>query len=226
MALLAGAGLLVRSVLSLQAVDPGFDPSRVLTMQVAVSASSAADAPRVARFHQDVVDRLQNLPGVTRAAGTVFLPLAGMGSATSFWMADRPEPSAADRPVADIRPVTPGYFQTMGIAMLAGRDFAAGDTPERPLVAVVNESFARRFSPGENPLGRRLIYSWDKPTTVEIVGVVGDVKLTTLDGEVRTTVYLPNAQRTIPMMTFVLRTDGDPVSLAGPAVAFLVEPNR
>jgi putative ABC transport system permease protein len=218
-ALLAGAGLLVRSVLALQAVDPGFDPSRVLTMQVIRSAASPADAPRVARFHQDVVDRLGAIPGVTHAAGTVFLPLAGMGSATSFWMADRPEPSAADRPVADIRPVTPGYFRAMGIAMLAGRDFEAGDTPERPLVAVVNETFARRFSAGENPMGRRLTYSWDKPTTVEVVGVVGDVRLTTLDGEVRATVYLPNAQRTIPMMTYVMRTEGDPVSLAGTAVA-------
>lgn len=218
-ALLAGAGLLVRSVLALQAVDPGFDASRVLTMQVIRSAASPADAPRVARFHQDVVDRLRTIPGVTHAAGTVFLPLAGMGSATSFWMADRPEPSAADRPVADIRPVTPGYFQAMGIAMLAGRDFEAGDTPERPLVAVVNETFARRFSTGDNPMGRRLTYSWDKPTTVEIVGVVEDVRLTTLDGEVRATVYLPNAQRTIPMMTYVMRTEGDPVSLAGPAVA-------
>ncbi|MCC7034431.1 MAG: ABC transporter permease [Acidobacteria bacterium] len=217
-ALLAGAGLLVRSVLALQAVDPGFDPSRVLTMQVILSATSPDDAPRVARFHQEAVDRLRSIPGVRQAAGTVFLPLAGQGSATSFWMADRPEPAAADRPVAEIRPVTPGYFETMGIPRLAGRDFDAGDTPDRPLVAVVNETFARRFSSGENPIGRRLTYSWDKPTTVEVVGVVGDVRLTTLDGEVRATVYLPNAQRTIPMMTYALRTEGDPLTVAGAAI--------
>ncbi len=216
-ALLAGAGLLVRSVLALQAVDPGFDPARVLTVRVTLPGGG----DQAGRSHEEHVARFAALPGVRSAAGTVFLPLAGMGSATSFWMADKPEPAAADRPVADIRPVTPGYFRTMGIPMLAGRDFSAGDEPGRPLVAVVNETFARLHSPGENPIGRRLVYSWDQPTPVEIVGVVGDVKLTALDGEVRGTVYLPSLQRPIQMMTYVLRTDGPPSSVAGAAVTAL-----
>ncbi len=217
-ALLAGAGLLIRSVMALQAVDPGFVPSRVLTLRVSLPGG---DPHLASRAHEDHVARLAALPGVRAAAGTVSLPLAGAGSATSFWMADRPEPAAADRPVADIRPVTPNYFRTMGIPMLAGRDFMAADEPERPLVAVVNETFARLFSPGDNPIGRRLTYSWGEPTTVEIVGVVGDVKLTALDGDVRGTVYLPNRQLPLPTMNYVLRTDGPPESVAGAAVAAL-----
>ncbi|MEW6320418.1 MAG: ABC transporter permease [Acidobacteriota bacterium] len=216
--LLGGAGLLVRSYVALERVPPGFQPGNVLTLRVTLSTQSPDDRDRVVRFHEEAVERLRGLPGVTAAAGTVFLPLAGIGSATSFWLLDRPEPAPADRPVADIRPITDGYFQTLGIPLLAGRDVAPSDTADSPFVAVVNETFVRRFFPGESPLGKRLTYSWDTPTPVEIVGVVGDVKLTSLDGEVRATVYLPNRQRAMPMMTYVLRTAGDPAAVAPSAV--------
>ncbi|MGE3275167.1 MAG: ABC transporter permease [Vicinamibacterales bacterium] len=219
--LLGGAGLLVRSFAALQAVPPGFNPEQVLTMKVLLSAQSIEDAPRVARFHEQAVERLRAVPGVRQAAGTVFLPLAGLGSATSFWLLDRPEPPAADKPVADIRPVTDAYFSTLGIPLIAGRDFTPGDTADRPLVGIVNEAFAQRFFPDRDPVGQRLTYAWDKPTTVEIVGVVGDVKLTSLDGETRTTLYLPNQQRPLPLMTYALRTDGAPSGVATAAVAAL-----
>lgn len=221
--LLANAGLLVRSFTALQQVDPGFDPSQVLTLRVVRSAGSPEASRQAVQFHDRALDRLRQIPGVRAAAGTVFLPLAGLGSATSFWLEDRPQPEPANRPTAEIRPVTAGYFQTIGIPLLLGRDIASADAPDRPLVAVVNETFVRTFYPGASPLGQRLTYSWDRPTTVEIVGVVGDVKLTSLDGQVRSTVYLPIGQRAISMMSYVLRTAGEPAGVAGAAVAAVRE---
>jgi putative ABC transport system permease protein len=226
--LLANAGLLVRSVLALQQVDPGFDPSRVLSMRVIRPVRSDETTARAVDFHARAIERLRQVPGVQSAAGTVFLPLAGVGSATTFWLEDRPQPEPANRPVAEIRPVTPRYFQTIGIPLLLGRDAAESDQADRPLVTVVNETFVRTFYTGDNPLGKRVTYSWDKPTTVEIVGVVGDVKLTSLDGQVRPTMYLPHAQRAMVMMSYVLRTASDPAALAPSAVAALreLDPNQ
>lgn len=228
--LLANAGLLVRSFLALQQVNPGFNPSQVLTLRVTRATGGAPDGPaRAVQFHETAVERLRLLPGVQSAAGTVFVPLAGLGSGTTFWLEDRPEPPPADRPVADIRPVTPGYFQTVGIPLLLGRDFADGDAPDRPLVAVVNETFARQFYSGDSPLGKRLTYSWGTPVTgVEIVGVVGDVKLVTLDGQIRATIYMPNKQMALTSMAYVLRTAGNPMSVASAAVATIreLDPNQ
>lgn len=226
--LLANAGLLVRSFLALQQVDPGFDPSRVLSMRVIRPVGSDETPASAVGFHTRAVERLRQLPGALSAAGTVFLPLAGLGSATTFWLEDRPRPDPANRPVAEIRPVTPRYFQTIGIPLLLGRDLADGDQPDRPLVGVVNETFVRTFYAGDNPLGKRLTYSWDQPTTVEIVGVVGDVKLTSLDGQVRPTVYLPHAQRAMVFMSYVIRTAGDPAGIAPAAVAAVreLDPNQ
>ncbi len=226
--LLSGAGLLARSFTSLQAVDPGFDASGVLTMRVTLAAQSEADLPRVLGLQQTALERLQQVPGVEAAAGTVFLPMAGAGSATSFWLEDRPEPGPADRPVADIRPITAGYFRAMRIPQLTGRDFEPADTQDRPLVGIVNEAFVREFYAGRNPVGQRLTYSWNRPTTVEIVGVVGDVALTALDGQPRSTLYLPFQQRPLPMMHYVVRTAGAPASIATAAVASVqaLDPNQ
>ncbi len=228
--LLANAGLLVRSFLALQDVNPGFNPSRVLTLRVnRPTGGTPEGAVRAVRFHETAVERLRLLPGVQAAGGTVFVPLAGLGSGTSYWLEDRPQPSPADRPVADIRPITSGYFQAVGIPLLLGRDFAEGDAPDRPLVAIVNETFVRQYYPGDSPLGKRLTYNWGEPVTgVEIVGVVGDVKLVTLDGQVRATIYMPNKQMALGSMAYVLRTAGAPTSVASAAIATIreLDPNQ
>lgn len=228
--LLANAGLLVRSFFALQQVNPGFNPSQVLTLRVSRATGGTPDgAARAVQFHETAVEQLRLLPGVQAAAGTVFVPLAGMGSGTSYWLEDRPQPAPADRPVADIRPITSGYFQTVGIPLLLGRDFAEGDATDRPLVAIVNETFARQYYPGDSPLGKRLTYNWGEPVTgVEIVGVVGDVKLVTLDGQVRATIYMPNKQIALGSMAYVLRTAGDPTSVASAAIATIreLDPNQ
>ena len=178
-----------------------------------------AQATAVA-FTTDVLTRLRALPGVTAAAGTSFLTLDGNpGIGSSFLLADRPVPPAGERPTADYRPVTPGYFAALQIPVHAGRDFRDADGADRPRVAIVNETFVRQFSPDVSPLGRRLTDSLGSEQ--EIVGVVGDVTLSSLGAESRPAIYLPYAQQTIGAMTFVIRTAGDPAAL-GPALAAAV----
>ncbi len=210
MLLLSGAALLGRSYLALQDVDPGFNAAQVLTARVSRMGRTAQES-QVA-FSSDVITRLRALPGVTAAAATSFLPLDGApGIGSSFLLADRPEPAAGDRPVADYRPVTPGYFATLQIPLRSGRDFTAADSADRPRVAIVNEAFVRQLSADVSPLGRRLNDSLGD--SQEIVGVVGDVALASLDGTPRPAIYLPYAQLPVGSLTFVVRTAGEPASL-------------
>ncbi len=218
MLILSGAALLGRSYVALQEVAPGFNPRQVLTARVS-RMGPHAQAASVA-FTSEVLARLRALPGVTAAAGTSFLPLDGnLGIASSFLLADRPVPPAGERPSADYRPVTPGYFAALQIPVHAGRDFRDADGADRPRVAIVNETFVRQFSPDVSPLGRRLTDSLGSEQ--EIVGVVGDVTLSSLGAEARPAIYLPYAQQTIGAMTFVIRTAGDPAAL-GPALSAAV----
>ncbi len=120
--------------------------------------------------------------------------------------------------MVDARPVTAGYFEAMGITLLAGRDVSEADTENREPVAVINETFARQIYPGDNPLGRRFILNLGNEKPHEIIGVVGDVRLASLDGEIRPTAYLSSRQYAFGMMTYVVRTTADPARLAPAAV--------
>lgn len=225
MAILSGAALLTRSYLALQDVDPGFSPTNVLTARVS-RMGPAAQKTQVA-FGNDVLARLRALPGVTAAAATSFLPLDGnLGIGSSFRLADRPVPAAGESPVANYRPVTPGYFAALRIPLHQGRDFTGDDVEGRPRVAIVNEAFVRLHSPDVSPIGRRLDDSLGE--SQEIVGVVGDITLTSLGEEQRPAIYLPMAQLPIGALTFVVRASGDPSSL-GPLVRAAVrevDPNQ
>lgn len=210
MLILSGAALLGRSYLALQDVDPGFNAAQVLTARVS-RMGPAAQKTQVA-FAADVLARLRALPGVTAAAATAFLPLDGApGIGSSFRLADRPAPAVGALPVADYRPVTPGYFAALQIPMVTGRDFGDGDIVDRPRVAIVNETFVRQLSSDVSPIGRQLTDSLGE--TQEIVGVVGDVTLASLNGERRAAIYLPFAQMPVGSLTFVARTAGDPAAL-------------
>ena len=220
---LCGAGLLGRSLMRLQGVDPGFQPESALSLRVTLPQRSYADSNAQHAFHVRTIAGLRALPGTRAVGGTSFLPLAGMGPATSFWRADQPQPAPNDRPVADARPVTAGYFTAMGIALLAGRDVNENDTDDRPPVAVINESFARQIYPGDNPIGRRFILNLGNEQPHEIIGVVGDVKLVSLDGEIRPTAYLSSRQYAFGIMTYVVRTDSDPSTIAPAAVRVIRE---
>jgi putative ABC transport system permease protein len=219
--LLTGAGLLIRSFMRLQGVNPGFRAEGVLTARVNLPGKRYEDDRKSAAFYSDSIARISQLPGVRSAAGVSFLPMAGPGIGTSFYVDGTPEPAPGESPGADIRPVTPNFFETMGIPRLAGRDFTDTDTLDSPRVAIISTTLARRFFAGENPIGRRLnIFIGDpKGGPWEIVGIVGDVQMASLDREMRPAVFLPHTQLAIGLMTLVARTDVDPMSLVSGVAA-------
>jgi putative ABC transport system permease protein len=210
--LLTGAALLVQSFVRLSNISPGFRADGLLTARVQIPATRYDTPQRSSGFYSDVVARIAALPGVQSAAAITFLPLGGGGIGTSFHRIDGPVPAPGQSPTTDVRPVTPGFFRTMGIPQVMGRDFTSADQGKSPLVAIVNETLIARYLAGENPLGKRLYVFIGPPdrTVYDVVGVVGDIKLTSLDGEVRPTVYIPHTQLPFGVMTFVARTEGNP----------------
>jgi len=197
-------------------ISPGFRAEGLLTMRLQLPASRYDTSERRSDFSTDALARVGALPGVRSAAGVTFLPLAGPGIGTSFWRTDQPTPGPGQAPSADVTPITPGYFRTMGIPHVTGRDFTALDRGDSPPVAIVNETMVRRHLTDGNPIGKRLHVNagFIERIDYEIVGVVGDVKLAALDRDIRPTVYLPYTQLAIPLMTLIVRTEMDPLSLA------------
>jgi putative ABC transport system permease protein len=222
--LLAGAGLLIRSFIALQNVDPGMRTEGVLTARVSLSGPRYDNEQKMGAFYTDVLSRITAIPGVENAAAVSFLPMAGLGIGTSFYRLDKPKPEPGQLSSTAVKPVTPNFFKTMGIPQRAGRDFTLADTPESPQVAVVSEALVRQQFPNEDPIGKRLNVSIGRAAggmNVEIVGVVGDIKMVTLDGTIDPAVYIPHTQLAIGLMTFVVRTSLEPTSLT-PSVAAAV----
>jgi putative ABC transport system permease protein len=215
--LLAGAGLLIRSFIRLQDINPGFHADGVVTARVQLPGSRYTEPQQRAAFFTNALARIATAPGVQSAGAVTFLPMAGLGIGTSFFRVDQPEPAAGEAPTTDVRPVTPQFFRAMGIPHIAGRDIAASDRGDSPRVAVISETLARRHFPGENPLGKKISVFIGPPGggSWEIIGIVGDIKMTSLEGETRPAVYVPHAQLPIGFMTFVVRTGQDPESLVG-----------
>ena len=214
--LLTGAGLLVRSFVRLSSISPGFRAEGLLTMRVQLPVSRYDTSERRSGFSTNALARIGELPGVRSAAGVTFLPFAGPGIGTSFYRTDQPTPGPGQAPSADVTPITPGFFRTMGIPHVMGRDFTAFDRGDSPPVAIVNETMVRLHLTDGNPIGKRLHVNAGliERLDYEIVGVVGDVKLAALDRDIRPTVYLPHTQLAIPLMTLVVRTEMNPLSLA------------
>ena len=228
--LLAGAGLLIRSFIALQNVDPGMRTGGVLTARVSLSGQRYDTDQKLGAFFTDVQSRIKAVPGVENAAAVSFLPLAGLGIGTSFYRADKPEPAPGQLAGTAVKPVTPQFFTTMGIPQRAGRDFMPSDTWDSPKVAIVSDALVRQQFPNEDPIGKRLAISIGRqpgPFLAEIVGVVGDIKMVTLDGTFDPAVYLPHTQLPIGVMTFVVRTSLEPTSLTSSVAAAVreVDPN-
>ncbi|HTM31559.1 MAG TPA: ABC transporter permease [Vicinamibacterales bacterium] len=213
--LLAGAGLLIRSFVRLQNVDPGFRVEGLLTARVQLPSARYPDSAQSAEVYSRMQEKISALPGVRDAAAVSFLPLAGLGIGTSYYRTDQPEPPPGELPSTNVRPITPNWFRTMGIPQVAGRDFTDADREDGPQVAIVSESLAARTFPGENPIGRHILVRIKQPGGVdyEIVGIVGDIKMTSLEAAAGPAVYVPHRQLAIGLMTFVVRTDLDPGSL-------------
>jgi putative ABC transport system permease protein len=205
----------MRSFWRLSHENAGFVADGVLSFQVNLSSPRYQEDGAPGRFYAQALERIAALPGVESAGGISWRPL-GLGSATSFEVPDHPKPPPGHEPVADVRMVTPGLFRTLGIALTQGRDFETRDDADRPMVVVVNETLAREFWPGQSPLGRRIRMEWGPTHDAEIVGVVGEVRLTALDEAPRKQIYWAVAQLPNYFFTFLVKTPGRPASLAGP----------
>ena len=217
--LLAGAGLLFRSLIGIQGVDSGLNPSEVLTFRVSTPSARYPEPARRTQFYQRAIDGLRQLPGVRSVSAVSFLPFHGMAAGTWVGIGGRPPARPGEELVATIRTVMPGYFQTIGIPLLSGRDFTPADnTPEAPWRFIVNQTFARKYLAGEEPLGKPINAAMERQNPFgEIVGVVGDVKEGALDKEPSPTVYYNHAHLIYSAMVFVVRTEGDPLALAEPS---------
>jgi predicted permease len=213
--LLVGAGLMIRSFLRLQAVNPGFDAKGLLTMRVHLPAAKYPEDAKVNAFFREATARLRTLPGVISASTVSALPFADLGAATSFAIEGTSFTNEADKPTTDVRVVDEEYFHTLGIPLVAGRTFTAREAVEDRKMAVINETLARKYFPGASPVGKRILVNMTaEPIYTEIIGVVGDARYASLDGELHPMVYWTPPHLTYSAMTFVLRTAGDPGDLA------------
>jgi len=222
--LLAGAGLLTRSFLKLQSVDTGFRVDGVITAATRLPRVRYENA-QADRTLTEAIARIRALPGVEHAAGAscMVVPFPCIG--TSFWRTDRPKPADGQVASAQVRPVTPGFFDALEIPLVSGRDFAASDTADAAPVAVVSQELVTQQFGDADPLGQRLrieVNHASGRTDVEwtIVGVVGNIR-STLDGPVRQTIFVPHAQRPGTSMSLFVRSAQDPAGL-GPSIAAAV----
>ncbi|HEX8140370.1 MAG TPA: ABC transporter permease [Pyrinomonadaceae bacterium] len=212
--LLVGAGLMIRSFARLQAVDPGFRPERILTMDLSLPSAKYKEDAQVSAFFDQLSSRISAVPGVESVGAVSALPLSGGGDIITFLVEGRPEQPPGQSEDAEYRIVTPGYFATMGVPVVRGEGFTERHTREAPAVMVINETFARRYFPGEDPIGKRLnIGNPERSPWRMIVGVVKDVRHEGLDTEPYPQMYTPLAQVQRRAMTLVARTSGAPLSL-------------
>jgi putative ABC transport system permease protein len=215
--LLTGAGLMVQSFLRLQRVDIGFDPANVLTLEVTLAGQSYQQPPEVNGFFTRLVDGVRAVPGVDSAALISALFLSSTPNSTAFNIEGRPVFTAAESVEVPFDSVSPGYFSTMGIPVKEGREFTASDSAQAGLVAIINDTMARRFWPNESPIGRRFTYGQPGGPNTQwwtIVGVVGDTRRVGYDAPIRPETYVPLAQQPSRSMMLVVRSAKDPISLA------------
>jgi putative ABC transport system permease protein len=211
--LLIGAGLLLRSFARLLRVEPGFDAHNLLTMNVSLPTVKYAKPEQQVAFFDEVLRRVSILPGVRNAAISAALPL-GWKRITPVLPEGQPNVPLGERPFIDIEAVSPQWFDTMRGPLLAGRQFTAADNAQAPKVLIVNQTFAHRFWPGQNPVRKRVVVGrW--PEAAEVVGVSADVKNRGLAQDTQAQVYIPFAQLPWGNMNLLVRTAVAPLSMAG-----------
>ncbi len=211
--LLVGASLLLRSFSRISSVDPGFRPENVLTFSLSLPAHAYPEGHGRIQFFDALLERLRSLPRVRSAGMVQALPLRD-DYFLSVAIQGQPPPPPEDEPSANYRVVSPGYFETMGIALTRGRVFDERDTADAPLVAIVDEAFGRRHFPGEDPIGRGIDIGNGTDGFYEIVGVVGDVRHDRLDLSPHPTMYVPFTQDVFSAMSIVVSANTDPLLLA------------
>lgn len=210
--LMAGAGLLLRSLLFLRAVDVGFDTQNLITATVSLPSSRYEDEARLP-FYTTLFERLEAIPGVRAAAGVTAVPLGGQINDGGFLTEAQPDPPAGESPpIALIHTITPNYFQTMRIPVRSGRPFAEADGPNAPPVVIIDDELARRHFAGQDPVGQRIRR---EEGLLEIVGVVGSVRHQGPARDIRPVIYYPMRQRPRARMQLVLRHAGSTEAVGG-----------
>ncbi len=226
--LLVGAGLLTRSFASLQHVDPGFNTRNLLVIRVAPDVTRYKGAPQVNGYYARVFNAIRELPGVESVAAVTVLPMSTIGSDfyRPYWL-DGPRP--VDVPQANVRMATPGYFATLGLPLVAGREFSERDAIDAPRVIIINESLARSAWKDQDPIGRTLILDYQGGAAArEIVGVVRDARYKGPRSQPAPEIFIPHAQNPYLVMNVLVRTTIDPATLgrAARAQALSVDPDQ
>jgi putative ABC transport system permease protein len=222
--LLVGAGLMLKSLYHLIQVSPGFQPARVLYMEMDLRTDQYSKDPAILNFWQQVLDRVRVIPGVESAALGTVVPLTGNHRRSDITIEGLPTPGPGEFPHPDRHNVSAAYITTMGIPLLRGRNFSDADNETAPDVALINSTMARRFWTDGDPIGKRFL--WGHPGKDEkwitIVGVVADTKLYGLDNPARLEVYSPYRQLPSADMNLVVRSAMDPASLTSAIRASVV----
>ncbi|MEY2544986.1 MAG: hypothetical protein QOG48_103 [Verrucomicrobiota bacterium] len=210
--LLASAGLLVESFLRLQRVPPGFDPQHVTTARITVPDAGYGKPEQAVAFYRNLLAQVNTLPGVESAAAAWWTPLSGSEITFNFDIQERPAPKA-QQPIAQVNVITHDYFKTMRTPIVRGRDFTERDNRVAPKIAIVSESFAKEFFPGEDPVGKRIQPNGSSepgdPPVREIVGVVQDIHLISLRDAPKPQIYIPHQQFPIQGVTLFVRSRED-----------------
>jgi predicted permease len=215
-----GAGLLIRSLIELNRIDPGFDASNVLTAQLQVPATDYPQPADVVRFHRQAIERVKQISGVRAAGSARVLPLARTIGDWSIKIEGRPY-VPEENPNADFQAVTPGYFEAMGMKLVRGRFLTEADREDAMPAVVINETMALRYWPNQDAIGRQFMMGTDDKPWLTIVGLVGRVRHNAIVEESRAEMYLAHAQlpahiRSAPRgMTLVVKTDGNPLAITG-----------
>jgi putative ABC transport system permease protein len=212
--LLMGAGLLIRSFVELTRVDPGFQAGQALAFRLSLQGDGYEGAAPIRERVHELIERIEAMPGVTAVGLTTVLPLSGLGSLVNFDVEGAPEPPASVNREIAMASVTPDYFRAIGTPLVRGRNLTPHDNADAPPVALINEAAARRWFPGEDPIGRRVAVGADSR---EIVGIVGDVLQRDPGQPAAPQLFAPYAQLTTRSSRIVVRTAGEPLALA-PAI--------
>jgi predicted permease len=222
--LVAGAGVLGKSLVRLLQVSPGFNPDGVLTMRISLPGNRYESQEATLAFHHDFLGRVSTLPGVAGAATINQLPLTGRGNTGTFTVVGEPLPGAEPNPMVNIRTVSSNYFRVLGIPLLEGRELSERDRMDSLPVILVNEMLAQRYFGDRGPLGRKIVFSFfDGQPAWEIVGIVGDERFGGPDEPVTPVVYFPYRQTPDQAFSVVARTQVQPSSLVEAVRAELAE---
>jgi predicted permease len=224
MILLVGAGLMTKSLWKLTQVSPGFQTEHILTARLSLPPQYAnryvfgtGKHPKISQFQSELLQRVREIPGVKLAAFTSYLPMSGVDNSWGFSIEGRTPNPPGVYDVTNYRPVSAGYFETMGISVLRGRDFSSRDTEDAPLVVLVNAAMVQTWWKGKNPIGDQVRFGDEPQPWRTVVGVVADVHHDSLEAKPEPEMYVPYAQ--VPNVearpVIVLRTSVDPTSLIG-----------